>query len=168
VGGHVVKMDTLKQVFEALGLENVATFIASGNVYFQTAARALPALENKIERRLREALGYDVTTFIRPTAALPKIVAHQPFPAALGAGGATLSIGFLKEAPATAVRGRVTRLSTAADRLHFHQQELYWLRRGGVSESPFSGAILEKTLGMPLTLRNVNTVRRLAAKYPPA
>ena len=31
-----------------------------------------------------------------------------------------------------------------------------------------SGATLEKVLGQPATLRNVNTVRRLAAKYAPS
>jgi hypothetical protein len=30
-----------------------------------------------------------------------------------------------------------------------------------------SGALLEKTLGLPATMRNVTTVRKLAAKYPP-
>jgi hypothetical protein len=33
-------------------------------------------------------------------------------------------------------------------------------------ESIVSGAVLEKALGRPTTLRNVNTIRRLAAKYP--
>jgi hypothetical protein len=33
-------------------------------------------------------------------------------------------------------------------------------------ESIVSGAVLEQVLGQPATLRNVNTVRRLAAKYP--
>jgi hypothetical protein len=35
-----------------------------------------------------------------------------------------------------------------------------------MSESAFSGALLEKAVGMPATLRNANTLRRLTAKYP--
>jgi hypothetical protein len=35
-------------------------------------------------------------------------------------------------------------------------------------QSIISGATLEKVLGQPATLRNVNTVRRLAAKCPSA
>ena len=35
-----------------------------------------------------------------------------------------------------------------------------------MSESLFSGALLERTIGLPATLRNVTTVRKLAAKYP--
>ena len=32
VGGHTVKMDHLRDIFESLGFSNVETFIASGNV----------------------------------------------------------------------------------------------------------------------------------------
>ena len=166
VGGHVVKMDRLKKLFELVGLKNVATFIASGNVYFESPATDVVALERRIERCLRDTLGYDVATFIRSTPELAAIAEHQPWAASeLDHADATLFIGFLHTAPPKAVRSRVTALTTADDAFHLRQRELYWLRRGGFSDSPFSGAVLEKALGMPTTLRNANTVRRLAAKY---
>jgi uncharacterized protein (DUF1697 family) len=34
VGGHTVKMDHLRRLFEALGFTNVETFIASSDVVF--------------------------------------------------------------------------------------------------------------------------------------
>ena len=39
VGGHTVKMAELKRLFEALGFTNVETFIASGNVIFDSSAK---------------------------------------------------------------------------------------------------------------------------------
>jgi hypothetical protein len=42
---------------------------------------------------------------------------------------------------------------------------VYWLLRGNFSESKFSGARLEKILGVQATLRNSTTVAKLAAKY---
>ena len=47
VGGHVVKMDALRRLFESLGFSNVETFIASGNVLFETNLNS--DLEKKIE-----------------------------------------------------------------------------------------------------------------------
>ena len=47
VGGHVVKMDRLRNLFEALGFSGVRTFIASGNVLFDSAARNTGALESR-------------------------------------------------------------------------------------------------------------------------
>jgi uncharacterized protein (DUF1697 family) len=55
---------------------------------------------------------------------------------------------------------------TEIDDFHVHGREVYWLCRQKMSESAFSGALLEKTIGMPATMRNANTVKRLAAKYP--
>jgi uncharacterized protein (DUF1697 family) len=39
VGGHTVKMDPLRQLFEALGFSQVETFIASGNVIFNSTSK---------------------------------------------------------------------------------------------------------------------------------
>jgi hypothetical protein len=46
-------------------------------------------------------------------------------------------------------------------------RELYWLCHGRFSASPLSGPRLEKLLGVPVTVRNASSVRKLAAKYPP-
>ncbi len=63
VGGHVVKVDRLRQIFESLGVSSVETFIASGNVIFESTSKSVRILEKRIESGLREALGYEVVTF---------------------------------------------------------------------------------------------------------
>jgi uncharacterized protein (DUF1697 family) len=63
-------MQCLRQVFESLGFSRVVTFIASGNVIFETAKRNTKVLERRIEKRLREVLGYEVPTFIRREAGI--------------------------------------------------------------------------------------------------
>ena len=62
VGGHVIKMDALRVHFEALGYQNVETFIASGNVIFEAKAKIATAFEAEIEVQLKKSLGYDVAT----------------------------------------------------------------------------------------------------------
>jgi uncharacterized protein (DUF1697 family) len=74
VGGHVVKMDRLRTVFEALRFGRVETFIASGNVLFDSGESDTAALEQMIETRLEKELGYEVTTFLRRPAELSTIV----------------------------------------------------------------------------------------------
>src|SRR5215471_21526480 len=78
--GRTVKMQSLRQVFESLGFSKVATFITSGNVVFETTTKEAETLERKIERALKEALGYEVRTFIRGEAELTKIAHYHPFP----------------------------------------------------------------------------------------
>jgi uncharacterized protein (DUF1697 family) len=52
------------------------------------------------------------------------------------------------------------------DDFSVHGREVYWLCRKKMSESSFSGVLLEKTIGMPATIRNATTVKKLVAKYP--
>ena len=79
VGGRIVKMDELRGLFAEVGLSEVETFIASGNVIFSTTAKATAALEQKIETHLKKALGYDVPTLIRTTAEVAIAAARTPY-----------------------------------------------------------------------------------------
>jgi uncharacterized protein (DUF1697 family) len=167
VGGHNVKMAQLRALFEELGYSNVETFIASGNVIFDSLVTDVQQLEQQIEHHLQAALGYAVATFIRSAAELAAVAAYQPFsPAELAAEGGSLYVAFLRSTPNHAAAQKLLAFRTTVDDFHIHERELYWLRRTSMSESTFSGALFEKTLGMSATVRNVTTVRKLAAKYP--
>lgn len=168
VGGHTVKMDHLRRLFEALGFSNVETFIASGNVIFNSSSRSARNLETKIENHLEESLGYEVATFIRTTSELSAIADYKPFPVAeLKTGGNALYIGFLADEPNEEAKRKVLSLRTAGDDFHIYRRELYWLCRKKISKSEVSGAALQKALGMPTTLRNSTTVKKIAAKREP-
>ena len=166
VGGHTVKMDRLRELFVAMGFADVETFIASGNVIFTTPETNLPALEQTIEGALRSALGYEVATFIRTPAELTAIVRYEPFAAAdLQAEGHGLYVAFVKVDPSPSAEARLQGFTTAIDAFRVRGREIYWLCRKKSSESTFSGAILEKNLGQAATMRNITTVKKLAAKY---
>jgi uncharacterized protein (DUF1697 family) len=166
VGGHTVKMDYLRRLFEELAFSGVETFIASGNVIFDSSSRNTLALEKKIERHLQEALGYEVATFVRSIAELEAIALYQPFgETELEAEGSALYIGFLSETPGAEAGRKLRTLSTEVNDFCVNGREFYWLSRQKMSESDISPALLAKTLGMPTTLRNSTTVRKIAAKY---
>lgn len=166
VGGHNVTMEQLRALISALGFARVETFIASGNVIFESAHDDPADLERRIERHLHESLGYEVATFIRTPAEVAAVARYQPFaPPAEGPAAQALSVAFLPVPPPGEALERLAAFRTEIDDLHIHEREVYWLRRTRISESTFSGALLEKTLGMPATMRNITTVRRLAAKY---
>lgn len=166
VGGHVVKMDQLRQLFEALGFANVETFIASGNVIFDAKSKDTNALQQKIEKHLHQALGYEVTTFLRTLAELDQIANHRPFvESEMDRPGNTLYIGFIADTPAKAVAQKVEALTTDVDELKVAGREVYWLLHTAFSDSKLSGGILERTLGTKATFRNINTVRRILKKY---
>src|SRR5690606_38437479 len=105
-------------------------------------------------------------TFLRSAPELAAIASYQPFPpSVLDAAGHSLHIAFLPAPPDEPSRQKLMSFRSEIDDFHVHEREVYWLIRGTMSLSKFSGALLEKTLGMPATVRNSTTVRRLAAKY---
>jgi uncharacterized protein (DUF1697 family) len=165
VGGRTVKMVDLRRHFEALGLREVETFIASGNVIFTCGTAQPHTIEKRIETRLLGALGFEVKTFLRSEAEVAAIASYAPFkPSDLRKAGA-LVVGFHRAAlEASAVR-QLMALRTAIDEFHVRGREVYWLCRGKQSESTFSNAVFERTLRVSATFRNVQTVFRLAAKY---
>jgi uncharacterized protein (DUF1697 family) len=161
VGGHVVKMEALRRLFELFGLEGVETFIASGNVLFNDPGTELDALTAAIEQGLQAALGYRVAACLRTPAEMSAIAGFQPFDPAVMEAAEACNVGFLAHAPDEAARQKLLVLQTDLDRLRLHGRELYWLCQVRQSQSKLSNAAFEKALGMPCTLRGINTVRKI-------
>lgn len=160
-------MEHLRALFEALGFAKVETFIASGNVIFETRARDDAALEKKIEAHLQKALGYEVKTFVRSDAEVAAIACYQPFKPALMKQAVALNVAFLAEPLSDEAERKLQGLfRTDIDEFHAHGRELYWLCRRRQSESEFSNAVLERALKLRATFRSITTVTRLAEKYP--
>ncbi|CAG1013256.1 MAG: DUF1697 domain-containing protein [Anaerolinea sp.] len=164
VGGHVVKMEALRRLFEGLAFTQVETFIASGNVIFDSSSEDIPALQQTIERALQAALGYEVATFLRSPLSLQKIVSYRPFPNLDTTNGA-LYVAFVANPPSHEAVNKLSTYTNEIDQFQVKGCEIYWGCQKKMSESKFSGAVLERVLGMPATIRSISTIQKLAAKY---
>lgn len=166
VGGHTVKMDHLKKLFEKMGFVNVETFIASGNVVFETKSKSVDTIKKKIEIELNKQLGYEVATFIRTTDELKNIFNYKPFKESeLSNLNNTLYVGFLDSTPSKENQNKVYAMQDSANEFHFRNNELYWLCRKNFSDSGIDGKKLEKALGMQTTIRNSTTIRKMVDKF---
>jgi uncharacterized protein (DUF1697 family) len=161
--GRVVKMEWLRGQFAGLGFSRVETYIASGNMIFESRAQNAAALERKIAERLRQGLGYDVDVFIRTPQELQAIAAFAPFPLNEPAPPLPDNVIFLAEPPDAAAANGVLALCAATDEYRIGGREIYWRRRRKPGASPYSTAALEKALRRPFTVRTAATVRTIAA-----
>jgi uncharacterized protein (DUF1697 family) len=166
VGGHTVKMDELRALFESLRLSSVESVIASGNVLFDTRAADPASLESRIEARLKRALGYEVDTFVRTADDLDAVVAHQPPFAADDPilPGHILQVIFTRSAIAADAHEKLAALCSSYDDLHAHGREIYWRTRGRSSDSKITPAMFARTKIGVGTARNITTVRKLALR----
>ncbi len=166
LGKRRVKSPELVAHFEAIGLEDVATFRASGNVVFAVPAGEDEAsLRGRIEAELEARLGYDVAAFLRGAAEVAAIAAREPFPAAAiersrGKPQVRLPAG---EPGAAAVEAALT-LAGGEDLMVVEGRELHWLPSVGLSEAEVDLRALDAALGRG-TMRTAGTIAQIAVKY---
>jgi len=80
VGGHsVIKMADLRERLASLGVDDVTTYIQSGNVLFSSPETNSEKVTAAIESALRAALGQPVTAFVKTRAELELAAAANPF-----------------------------------------------------------------------------------------
>lgn len=164
LGGRRPKMDQLRAHFEGMGLKDVTTLLASGNVMFRAATADLAGLESEIEAQLERRLGYGVDTFLRTPSDLTPLLAVEGLAAAEADGFKPHAI-FLKDEVDDAVERALASLETPHDAFRPLGREVIWLRRGGLSDSPISSAEWRRVWrGRTNTMRTMNTVRRIVAR----
>ena len=163
--GHTPpEMWHLRSLFTGLGFSNVETYLESGNVIFDTAPFGIvPLFEAQISRYLTKSLGGDVDAFIRTPDELAQIVAYEPFPYEDTSG--SLFVVLLHEPPSDRVRRGVRFSSTTTDEFRVNGREVYWLRRQPGEPTASVRPSLAYTLGAPMTVRTMNTLRKLVANY---
>jgi hypothetical protein len=75
-----------------------------------------------------------------------------------------LQVALLATAPSAGAREGVLALATDDDRLALGPREVYWLPKGGMSQSELEWRRLEALVG-PTTVRTRRTVERMTAKF---
>jgi uncharacterized protein (DUF1697 family) len=164
VSGRRATSAQLCDAFRHMGLQDPATFRASGNVIF-TAKGAADKLSARIQQGLASALGFDVAAFVRTGAEIAAIAAYKPFDAGdLEASAGKLQVALLPAKPTVKARKQMLALQSEDDLLHIHGRELYWLPSGGLMKSAIGMDGVTAALG-PNTVRTKGTIEQLAAKY---
>jgi uncharacterized protein (DUF1697 family) len=149
----------LRDCFEALGFEDVATFRTSGNVVF--GAKQAPTTK-RIEEALHDSFGFDVQVFLRSAKQLGEIAAHDPFPRARSEG--KLQVALLQGKPSAAAQKKVLALATDEDRLAFGAKELFWLPSGRMRDASINLRAVEK-LTDAWTMRTKATLELIASRF---
>jgi uncharacterized protein (DUF1697 family) len=161
-GNNSVDMRRLKATFERLGLENVRTYINSGNVLFDTERRGRPQLTKAIAAGIAEDFGVEVGVLLRTADELRALVDAIP---AKWTNDAKMKcdVYFLWPAIDRAkVVDEVPRNPAIEDLRYLPGALVRRIDNDKRTKSPMT-----KIVGTPIykqmTVRNINTVRKLAA-----
>jgi uncharacterized protein (DUF1697 family) len=158
VGGRTtLPMAELRGVADALGYDDVATYIQSGNLVLRTSDSA-----SKVERDLAAAMvelgGVRPAVMVRTRAQLKKVADGNPF-LRRGEDAAACHVVFCAKAP-KAQLGRVDLPAYAPEEAVAVGKELYLFLPGGMGRSKLAGDLAKDKAAVG-TARSWRTVRKL-------
>lgn len=157
-------MAQLKTLFEQMGFDDVATFIASGNVVFGSSAKDRAKLEARISKHLHDALGYEVESFVRTADEVRGIGRMQPFADPLD-GVTTVQVCLMHEPMPADVSRKLRKVKTPTDEFAVEGRDFYWLCRVKINESTIWQHPAMKSIPLPsFTMRNMTSIRKLIAQ----
>lgn len=161
VGGkNLIKMTELKLCFEEQGLQNVVTYIQSGNVLFNADGSATE-LTPLIEKALSETFGYQASVVLRSSKQMRNIVQRAPAGFGDEPDEYRYDVIFLKE-PLTAeaaIKSVPTR--EGVDEAHAGTGVLYFSRLISKAAQSQMNRIISLPIYKSMTIRNWNTTTRL-------
>lgn len=145
-------MKDLRALLEALGLEDVRTYIQTGNAAFRAKRVRTAALAESITERINEQFDFAPRAFILTRDELAAAIAANPFPEA-EAEPKSLHLTFLTSKPAKPDLDGLRHLARENEQFVLTDRVFYLHAPDGIGRSKLAERI-EKLLGVPGTARN--------------
>ncbi|MFO1183726.1 MAG: DUF1697 domain-containing protein [Bauldia sp.] len=159
VGGRAaLKMVEVRAAFAAMGLAEVRTVLASGNVLFDAGGQAEKRLAKAIEEQLAAQFGWPIGVIVRPVAELEQLAARNPFGRIAESAETKLYVTFLGKPTGVDLKVPYRGKDNAFRIVKVGPREVCSVGSFAAA-SPF----LEKTFGTEITTRNWNTVFKILA-----
>jgi len=158
VGGTgKLPMSRLLQLATSPGLTNARTFLASGNLLFDSDEQDSMTLESLLEERISDEIGLDTIVMVSGPDELAEAVETNPF----RAPESELQVAFRKDRSAPPNSRRLVELAArvAPDEFAVGAGDVHLRYPNGQARSKLTAATLERGLGTPVTVRGVRTVR---------
>jgi uncharacterized protein (DUF1697 family) len=162
VGGNtMIRMAELRTSFESLGLENVVTYINSGNLGFDSPKMVEDKLVKKLEKAIETDFGLTVGVIVRERTAFADVLANNPFDGQFESHKQMHVLFMSGNVPADK-QAEILSSQTEKEQVAIRGREIYLLLLGGMAESLLGRGLIERKLKMPMTARNWRTVQKLA------
>jgi uncharacterized protein (DUF1697 family) len=159
VGGkRKLPMRALEGAFMLTGATEVATYIQSGNVVFESDRPAEACAE--ASEAIEEKFGFRPAVIHRSAAAWRAMIDENPFVAA-GIPTETLHVACLEETPAPDASAALDPQAFLPDEFSLGGADVYLRLPNGVARSALTNAVLDRAFGTVSTMRNWRTAVRL-------
>jgi uncharacterized protein (DUF1697 family) len=160
VGGTgILPMKHLVGILESLGLQQVRTYVQSGNAVFRSAEADPSRISGRIRTEISNQFGFEPQVLLLEPAEIQKALQSNPFPEA-ESEPKTLHLSFLASEPEKPDLEAMERVRTGSERFSLKGRVFYLHAPDGIGRSKLA-ANIEKLLGVAATSRNWRTVTKI-------
>jgi uncharacterized protein (DUF1697 family) len=154
-------MPALRASLERAGFDDVVTYIQSGNVVLKAAERSSDVVGRRVEAAITELIGARIEVIVRSGKELAAVVKANPYVGRVP-DVTKLHVLFLDRKPNSAALDVLAQKPFAPDEFAAGAREIYLHCPDGVGRSKLVIAIGPKLAPAVATMRNWNTVTKLA------
>jgi len=142
-------------------LQEPQTYIQSGNVIFKTDESDLSALTKRIEIGIERKFGFRSDVILRTSSDLRSVVSRNPFAKRRDVHPSRFLVTFLAGDPGEDARNQIRTMKADPEEVWLDGRELYIYFPNGMARPKLSTVQIERTLKIPGTGRNWNSVTKL-------
>jgi len=159
VGGHKkVPMAELRTLLTKSGLDNVKTYIQTGNIIFQSNYISTQSLEDHIQKSIIDHFGFDVSVLVKTRGQLLTIFENCPFSEEKKVNS---YFAILSEVPNKDLVKEAYEKTYENEEYVILNNALYFYCANGYGNAKFSLNYFERKLKINATSRNYRTMAKL-------
>lgn len=160
-GHHIIKMEDLRQLFAKIGMQNIQTYIQSGNIVFQHIPTDKKILETQISNAITEKFNFNIPVIVLEFAEMAQIISKNPFLSYVSKDVCHLHVTFLSENPCQENYNKITAGIYQNDEFALVDKAIYLYCPNGYGNSKLSNSFFENKLKVTATTRNWKTTLQL-------
>ncbi|PWA04759.1 DUF1697 domain-containing protein [Flavobacterium psychrotolerans] len=166
VSGHnMIKMEALKTTLEAIGFQNVHTYIQSGNVFVDSDEVNPAKVGFLIKQEIFKVFGHEVPVVVIGREDLEACFRNNPFLKEAAIDTKKLYVAFVSAALRSDSINDLKISQFKPDEASIDASRIYIKYVIGAGKTRFDQKYIEKKLNVTATIRNWNTVMQLLKMY---
>jgi uncharacterized protein (DUF1697 family) len=160
--GRKVPMSDLRKLCESMGLQQVQSYIQSGNLIFELPnPEPIPELEARLQKAFSEEFGFEIPVLIRTGEEWAKTISKNPFLGENENDDGRLYLTCLQDEPSPEALKKLDETQYLPDRFKVAGRDVFIMCTSGYGTSKLSNPFFESKLKVTATTRNWKTVMQL-------
>ena len=160
-GQKKIRMAELKSLYESLALENVQSYLQSGNMVFDSEEGDTTKLRESIEAQIEVTYGYSVPILIRTRDDFRRLIESKSFAKERSWNPSRVMVTFLYEPPGQSKLDSLSIPENETCKFVMEEGVIFLYCPDGYGRSKLSNNFFEKKLDVIATTRNWKTVGAL-------